>query len=205
HVSYEHACSGSGIPHLYDYLQHAGAAAASPEVAARVAAAEDRTPLILQAALDSEQPCPLCAATLQMFVSILGAEAGNLALKALAPGGVYLGGGIPPRILPALAEGRFCEAFQRKGRLAELLARVPIHVITNNVALIGAASYGLRLVRQGLTPGGCPTRGGRIRFPAGPGARGRPRRAALGGRARPTPASGEECELGPPPPPPAAI
>ena len=151
HVSYEHACSGHGIPNLYDYLQHAGAVAASPDVAARLAAAEDRTPLILQAALDAEKPCPLCAATLQMFVSILGAEAGNLALKVLATGGVYLGGGIPPRILPALADGRFCAAFQRKGRLTELLARVPIHVITNKVALIGAASYGLRLVRQGLS------------------------------------------------------
>jgi glucokinase len=150
HVSYEHACSGSGIPNLYDSLQQAGAIAASPDVVARLAAADDRTPLILQAALDSEKPCPLCAATLQMFVSILGAEAGNLALKVLATGGVYLGGGIPPRILPALADGRFLEAFRRKGRLAELLARVPVHAIISRVALLGAASYGLRLVRQGL-------------------------------------------------------
>lgn len=146
--SCERVCSGSGIPNLYDYLKHSGAALPSPEVAARLAAAEDRTPLIVQAALDSREPCPLCAATLRLFVSILGAEAGNLALKVLATGGLYLGGGIPPRILPALAEGSFLEAFRRKGRLAELLARVPVHVITSRVALIGAASYGLRLARQ---------------------------------------------------------
>jgi glucokinase len=149
HVSCERVCSGSGIPDLYDYLKHSGAAVESPEVAARLAAAEDRTPLILQAALDSQRSCPLCAATLRLFVSILGAEAGNPALKVLATGGVYLGGGIPPRILPALADGLFLEAFRRKGRLGELLARLPVHVITSRVALIGAASYGLRLAHQG--------------------------------------------------------
>lgn len=148
HVSFEHVCSGSGIPNLYDYLQHTGAITASSEVAARLATAEDRTPLILQAALDSEKPCPLCVATLQLFVSILGAEAGNLAVKVLATGGVYLGGGIPPRILSALTDGRFADAFQRKGRLAELLAHVPVHVITSRVALLGAANYVLRLARQ---------------------------------------------------------
>jgi glucokinase len=147
HVSCERVCSGSGIPNLYDYLKDSGAAAASPEWAARLAAVEDRTPLILQAGLDLQEPCALCAATVRLFVSILGAEAGNLALKVLATGGVYLGGGIPPRILPALADGRFLEAFWSKGRLAELLARVPVHVITSRVALIGAASYGLRLAR----------------------------------------------------------
>ena len=107
HVSCERVCSGSGITNLYDYLKHSGAAAASPGVAARLAAAEDRTPLILQAGLDSQEPCALCAATIRLFISILGAEAGNLTLKVLATGGVYLGGGIPRRILPALADGSF--------------------------------------------------------------------------------------------------
>jgi glucokinase len=147
HVSWEHVCSGSGIPNLYDYLEQTGAIAASPDVAARLAAAEDRTPIILRAASDPQRPCPLCVATLQMFVSILGAEAGNLALKVLAVGGVYLAGGVPPRILPALADGRFRDAFQGKGRLAGLLARVPVHVIIGTVALIGVAGYGLRLAR----------------------------------------------------------
>lgn len=148
HISYEDVCSGNGIPNLYDYLKQEATLAESPGLAARLAAAEDRTPLILQAASDPERPCPLCVATLEMFVSILGAEAGNLALKVLATGGVYLAGGIPPRILPALADGRFIEAFQSKGRLAGLMTRVPVHVITSRVALIGLAGFGLRLARQ---------------------------------------------------------
>jgi glucokinase len=102
------------------------------------------THAVEEAALDPAAPDPLCAATIGMFVDILGAEAGNLALKVLATGGVYVGGGIPPRILPALTDGRFLHAFARKGRFADLLSRVPVHVITNpRVALLGAASAGL--------------------------------------------------------------
>lgn len=143
HVSCERACSGSGIPDLYDFLKQSEAAPASPEMAARLAAADDRTPLVLQAGLDSPESCSLCAATLRLFISILGAEAGNLALKVLATGGLYLGGGIPRRILPALENGRFLEALRRKGRMTGLLKRVPVHVITSRVALMGAACCGL--------------------------------------------------------------
>ena len=89
-------------------------------------------------------PDALCAATLEAFVTILGAEAGNLALKVLATGGVFIGGGIAPRIVPLLEDGNFIAAFRRKGRFVELLSRVPIHVImVDDAALIGAASYGL--------------------------------------------------------------
>lgn len=85
-------------------------------------------------------------ATLNMFVSILGAEAGNLTLKVLATGGVYVGGGIPPRILSALENGRFMEAFVRKGRMSGLLARMPVKVILNpKAALLGAACRGFEL------------------------------------------------------------
>ena len=105
---------------------------------------DDPTPVIVRAALDRDRPCDLCVATLNTFVSILGSEAGNLALKVLATGGVYLGGGIPPRILSALDNGRFMAAFQNKGRLADLLDRMPVHVILNpKPALLGAACYGL--------------------------------------------------------------
>ena len=86
-------------------------------------------------------------ATLNLFVSILGAEAGNLALKLYALGGVYLAGGIPPRILTALDGGRFMEAFRLKGRLSNLLVNVPVHVILDPEAgLSGAAHYGLDLM-----------------------------------------------------------
>lgn len=144
HVSCERICSGSGIPNIYDFLKQSGVATESPDLAARLAVAEDRTPLIVQAAQDSQLPCDLCATTIRLFIAILGAEAGNLTLKVLATGGLYLGGGIPPRILPYLTNGRFIEAFHSKGRLTELLTHVPIHVIMNRVALIGAAGYGLR-------------------------------------------------------------
>ncbi len=148
HVSVERVCSGLGIANLYDFLRETGAAPEAPEFAARLAAATDRTPLIVEAALDAHAPSTLCAATLNLFVTILGAEAGNLALKVLATGGVYLAGGIPPRILPLLEDGTFLHALQGKGRFVELLARLPARVIVNpQVALLGAAHYGLQRLR----------------------------------------------------------
>ena len=144
HVSCERVCSGSGIPNIYDYLRETGYAAEPPWLAERFARAEDRTPLIVEAALDPAAPCPLCLGTLEMFVSILGAEAGNLALKVMATGGVYLGGGIPPRLANILGRGPFLEAFLRKGRFSQLMERIPVHVILNpKAALLGAASCGL--------------------------------------------------------------
>lgn len=147
HVSCERVCSGRGIPNIYAYLGESGYADESPGLREQLGAAEDPTPLIVQAALDAESPCERCVATLDMFVSILGAEAGNLALKVLATGGVYLGGGIPPRILPALESERFTQAFRHKGRMSGVLSDMPVHVILNSrAALLGAASYGLDLL-----------------------------------------------------------
>jgi glucokinase len=144
HVSYEIVCSGLGIPHLYEFFRDSGHAPESPALAAQLNAAEDRTPLIVEGAMRDRTPDALCVATLEAFVSILGAEAGNLALKVLATGGVFIAGGIAPRIMPILGDSRFNAAFRRKGRFAELLERVPVHVITmDDSALIGAAVYGL--------------------------------------------------------------
>src|SRR5205807_2044803 len=82
----------------------------------------------------------LCAMALALFVSVYGAEAGNLALKALAVGGVILAGGIAPRILPALRAGSFVAAFRDKGRLASLMETIPVFVTLNpKTALLGAA------------------------------------------------------------------
>ncbi len=142
HVSYELVCSGIGIPNLYAYYKGGGYAPEPDWLAERLAAAEDPTPVIVNAALDDETPCELCALTLETFVSILGAEAGNLALKVMATGGVYLGGGIPPRILPALQQGRFLDAFRNKGRHSAMMERVPVHVILKSeVAILGVACY----------------------------------------------------------------
>ncbi len=147
HVSYERVCSGVGIPNLYDYLKDSGYALEPPWLAQQLQEADDPTPVIVTAALQSAPPCALCAATLDLFVSILGAEAGNLALKVLSTGGVYLAGGIPPRILEALRHGQFMQSFIRKGRFADRLVRMPVHVALNShTALIGAARYGFDLL-----------------------------------------------------------
>jgi len=142
HVAYERICSGSGLPNIYDFLRDSGRLAEQPAFAAKLAAAPDRTPLIVQAALE-DPTNTLCAAVLDIFIAALGAEAGNLALKVVATGGVYLGGGIPPRILPQLDAGRFMQMFAGKGRFESLLNDIPVKVITNQAALLGAALYGL--------------------------------------------------------------
>ena len=104
---------------------------------------DDRTPGIVERALRAELRDPLCAATIEAFATILGAEAGNLALKVIATGGVYIGGGIAPRIISLLEAGHLMVAFRRKGRFSEMLSRVPVHVImVADAALIGAATYG---------------------------------------------------------------
>jgi glucokinase len=149
HVSYERVCSGLGLPNLYAYLKDIGYASEPSWLAEGLAAAADPTPVIVDGAL-AGAPCELCVATLQMFVSILGAEAGNLTLKVLATGGIYLGGGIPPRILPFLRGEGFMRAFRGKGRLGDLLGRVPVHVILNPKAgLFGAAAHGLEQWEEG--------------------------------------------------------
>jgi glucokinase len=146
HVSYERVCSGLGIPNIYAYLK-ASLRVAEPEwLAAELAAAGDPTPVIVSAALHPERPSELCRATLDVFVSVLGSEAGNLALKTLATGGVFLAGGIPPRIVPALQSELFMKAFKNKGRFAEFMSRLPVHVILNpKVALFGAAAAGMEV------------------------------------------------------------
>jgi len=146
HVSYERICSGHGLPNIYAYLKESGYAEEPAWLAEQLAARDDPTPVIVSAALDTEKPCKLCVTTLSVFVSALGAEAGNLALKVLATGGVYLGGGIPPRIISLLNDGSFMKIFTNKGRFSELVSHIPVHIILNpKTALIGAAFYGLEL------------------------------------------------------------
>ena len=145
HVSYEKVCSGLGIANLYGYLKDSGYAPEPPWLAAQLVEADDPTPVVVNAALRHlEQPCELAVETLRLFVSILGAEAGNLALKLMSTGGIYLGGGIPPRILPWLEHTYFMQAFLNKGRFSTVLIRFPVHVILHrNAALYGAICYGL--------------------------------------------------------------
>ena len=143
HVSVERACSGNGIPDLYYFLRASGLAAESPALRRRLQDADDTTPQIVRAATEGPIDA-LCLATMELFVDILGAEAGNLALKVLSTGGVYLAGGIPKRILPLLAGPRFLQAFRAKGRMEQVLSAIPVHVVLEQTALLGAASLGLQ-------------------------------------------------------------
>lgn len=148
HVGFERVCSGIGVPNIYDYLREKENLPESPTVTAKIAAAKDRTHAILDAAADPHESSELCRVTVETLITILGSEAGNLALKVLATGGVYMAGGIAVHLLGPLREPRFLETFTRKGRFKDVMARMPIHVITTRAALLGAAAYGLESLRK---------------------------------------------------------
>lgn len=139
-VSYERILSGPGIVNLYSFLaDRAGHSIAMTNE-------NDPAAAITQAALAGTDS--IAAQALQLFVRIYGAQAGNVALNVLAHGGVYIGGGIGPKILPALTHGEFMRAFRDKGRMAPLLEAMPVRVITNpRVGLIGAMLVARRLAR----------------------------------------------------------
>src|SRR5262245_51188004 len=111
--------------------------------------AKDPSVVIIASAVDPHNTSKLCAAAIDMFVSILASEAANLALKIFATGGVYLAGGVPLHALSALQTPRFMESFKRKGRFGELTERIPVRVVTTRAALIGAAAYGLERLKDG--------------------------------------------------------
>jgi glucokinase len=142
-VSWERILSGPGLLNVYRFLRDTGWARESPEVAERMRAG-DPSAVITETALAGRDR--MCAKALDVFVSVYGAEAGNLALKAMAVGGVLVGGGIAPRILPRLTGGGFVTAFRDKGRLAAVMEAIPIRVALNPRApLLGAAQVAARL------------------------------------------------------------
>jgi glucokinase len=143
HVSFEHVCSGIGVPNIYEYLRDVEGIAEKPEVAQLIASAKDHTKAIVDAAMDSRNPSELCRATIEMLVSILASEAGNVALKFLATGGVYIAGGVAVHTLRVVDEPAFMKRFKSKGRFAELMGRIPVHVVVAPAGLAGAAAYGL--------------------------------------------------------------
>ena len=145
HVSWERVCSGPGIRNIYSFLKDSALIQEPPWLSEELAASDDPTPIIIKAGTDAGTTCSICRMTIDIFTSILGSEAGNLALKVLATDGVYLAGGIPPRIVDALKHGNFLKRFQSKGRESFIVADIPIHVILNTRAgLIGAAAFGLK-------------------------------------------------------------
>lgn len=143
-VSYERVCSGMGLTNIYHYLKDTGYADEPDWLTNELLKADDINPVITSAALNPKIDCRLCSAAVNMFISILGAKSSNMALEIMANGGVYLGGGILPRILPLLKMGLFMKSFTDKGRFTSMLIKVPVYVILNpKAALFGAALFGL--------------------------------------------------------------
>jgi glucokinase len=143
-VSYERVLSGPGLANVYRFMRDTGVAKESAQAAALM---RERDPAAVVTELGTRGADRLCELALQVFVSVYGAEAGNLALKALAVGGVVVAGGIAPRIMPVLAGGAFVAAFRDKGRLASLMAMIPVRVALNpRTALLGAARVALSLL-----------------------------------------------------------
>jgi glucokinase len=140
HVSYERVVSGPGIANVYGFLRDTGRLEEPDWLKEKISVAEDASVVISQEGLVGSSA--ICVQALNLFVSAYGAEAGNLALRGKATGGVYIGGGIAPKILAKLKDGTFMRAFLDKGRYRELLSDMPVRVILNDqAALQGAAFY----------------------------------------------------------------
>jgi glucokinase len=137
HASWERVLSGPGLYNIYRFLRDSGRGE-EPKWLAEETALADASAVISRAALENR--CELCVKALDMFVSFYGAEAGNLALKIMALGGVFLGGGIAPKIASKLKQPAFMKSFAAKGRLSPLLEAIPVSIILNDLtALMGAA------------------------------------------------------------------
>jgi glucokinase len=163
HVSYDRLVSGRGIVNMYRFLRDRAPAGSSPladiaETAEAVKQWEQTTmsdrahltdPAVLIAKAAQAGTSALARATMQMFVSAYGAEAGNLALKFLPRGGLYIAGGIAAKNLPLLTDGTFMAAFGQKGRMRSLVAQIPVSVVLNSqVGLIGAAAQSLAMLEK---------------------------------------------------------
>ena len=139
-ISAERVVSGMGLTNIYEFLREVRGMDEPNWLAERIAAVPDPNAVITELALSAKSE--ICEKALDMFVSAYGAEAGNLALKVLSVGGLYVGGGIAPRILEKLKDGTFMKAFTDKGRLSQLLINMPVRIILESrAALLGAAAF----------------------------------------------------------------
>jgi glucokinase len=137
-VTLESVLSGKGLQRIYQWRRHLGDAHPDPRTARRIQDSDDPPALISSLAMQRQDP--VCVRAMACFVRCLGAAAGNLALTATTRGGLYLAGGIAPKILPELKRGGFEAAFLDKGRLRDFLTTVPVRVIlTESAPLLGAA------------------------------------------------------------------
>ncbi len=150
HVSYERVLSGSGLFNIYEFLRERYSGTEPAWLRKRLEGEEPAAVITETARMKKNR---LCSAALDLFVSIYGSAAGNLALVAMASGGMYLGGGIAPKIIWKLKNGAFMRAFRDKGRLAPLIGRIPVKVVMNDrTALLGAALQASRMLNRGGAP-----------------------------------------------------
>jgi glucokinase len=144
HVSYERILSGPGLFNVYSFMIERLCGSLHPKVAQALAEGEDPSAIVSELGLSNADA--IAKETLDLFCRIYGAEAGNMALKILAVGGVMIGGGIAPKILPVLKNGLFLQSFLRKGRFANFMKSLPLLLTTNpRVGIIGAAEYALEM------------------------------------------------------------
>lgn len=138
-VSYEDLIAGSGIPNLYDFYIEGKGETENQDLKEALKVAKDRTPLIVNAAFDAS-PCSVCKKVVRLFLEILGSEAGNLALKTYALGGLYIGGGIVPRLVDKVDFDLVVRNYLNKGKMETLVESIPLYLITRkDAALIGVA------------------------------------------------------------------
>lgn len=146
HVSYERVLSGEGLFQLYQFLKDSKRFGSEPSWLSEKMKQEDPAEVISETARLKKNK--LCMKTLDLFTSIYGAAAGNLALQVIAVEGVYIGGGIAPKIIWKLKDGTFIKAFKDKGRLSHIVTHIPVKVIMNErTTLLGAASRAMALLR----------------------------------------------------------
>ncbi len=159
-VSFESLIAGPGLVHLYDFCREYHNMRESAWIVEAMSKVEDRTPVIVNGAIilpeamksspgsavvageNGKNPCPLCRQVIDLFLSILGSEAGNLALKLYARGGIFLGGGILPRLVNQVKFDDFLKSFHAKGQMSGLMEEIPVNLILRkDAALIGAAHF----------------------------------------------------------------
>ncbi len=138
HVSYERILSGPGLVNIYTFLKDKGFAPEPPELNKRL---REEDPGMVISSTGKTGKYELCVKTLEIFASVLGAQAGNLVLTLMATGGIYLGGGISAGIYKKLAEGTTVASYLNKGRLSDLVKKTPLHVILDDHTALSGAAY----------------------------------------------------------------
>lgn len=142
-ISFERVCSGIGVKNIFDFLVYSGYKIEPDSLKKEIDSASDIVPIVLSTGCFKHGESDICDKTIELFVSILASECANLALKTMSLSGIFIGGGIPPKILPSLSNNEvFLKYLHDKGRMSPLIKNIPVKVIINkNTTLLGCARY----------------------------------------------------------------